>query len=140
MNFMWIDYSREFAETAESFLDVEAVKMTGIDEGFDDYYSYCANEENTVLGENFWCKVIIKDNAPIGVVALSRAPDGEFVLSEIIVSPAMRGQGVGNSVLRELLEKGEDIIGQKIEKAMAVIFPNNTASQRCFEKAGFKFV
>ncbi len=139
MNFKWIDYSNELADTVERFLDEEAVKMTGIDDGFDDYYSYWANEENTVVGENFWCKVILKDNTPVGVAALCRAPDGEFVLSEIIVSPAMRGRGIGSAVLRELLDNGEAVIGQKIDKAVAVIFPDNTASQKCFEKAGFKF-
>ena len=139
MNFKWIDYSRELADTVEGLLDEEAVRMTGIDEGFDDYYSYWANEENTVLGENFWCKVILKENTPVGVMVLGKSPDGEFVMSEIIVSPAMRGHGVGSAVLCEFLDNGEYIIGQKTKKVMAVIFPGNTASQKCFEKAGFKF-
>ena len=52
----------------------------------------------------------------------------------------MRGYGIGSAVLRELLDNGEDIIGQKTDKVMAVIFPGNTASQKCFEKAGFKYV
>ena len=139
MNFKWLDYSSVFADTVKRFLDEEAIRMTGIDEGFNDYYNYWVNEENTVIGENFWCKVIFKNEKPVGVVALGRAPDGEFVLSEIIVSPTMRGHGVGSAVLNELLYNGEDIIGQKIEKSMAVIFPDNIASQKCFEKAGFKF-
>ena len=138
MNFKWIDYSPELADTVEGFLDKEAVKMTGIDEGFNDYYEYWINEDETVIGENFWCKVIFKDEKPVGVVALGRAPDGEFVLSEMIVSPAMRGYGIGSAVLRELLDNGEDIIGQKTDKVMAVIFPGNTASKKCFEKVGFK--
>ena len=140
MKFKWIDYSRELADTVEGLLDEEAVRMTGIDEGFDDYYSYWANEENTVLGENFWCKVILKENTPVGVMVLGKSTDGEFIMSEIIVSPAMRGHGVGGAVLCEFLDNGEYIIGQKTKKVMAVIFPNNIASQRCFEKAGFKYV
>jgi len=138
MNFKWIDYSPELADTVEGFLDKEAVKMTGIDEGFNDYYEYWVNEDETVVGENFWCKVIYNEDTPIGVAAFGKSPSGEFVLSEFIVSPYMRGQGLGTSALSELITNGEMIIGQKIDKALAVIFPGNTASQKCFEKVGFK--
>ncbi len=57
----------------------------------------------------------------------------------LLVKPEMRGNGLGTALLRELLSDGEMIIGHQIERATAVIFPNNIASQKAFEKAGFVF-
>ena len=48
------------------------------------------------------------------------------------------GQGLGGKLLQELLA-GEEIIGFAIENAEAVIFPSNIASQKAFEKAGFRY-
>jgi hypothetical protein len=64
---------------------------------------------------------------------------GEFCVSEYIVAQALRGKGFGTAALLELLKNGYTIIGHDIKKAYAVIFPNNTASQKAFEKAGFAF-
>ena len=47
MNFKWLDYSSVFADKVKRFLDEEAIRMTGIDEGFHDYYNYWVNEEST---------------------------------------------------------------------------------------------
>ena len=40
MKYVWSDYSKDFAKVVDSFLDEEAVKNTGCDEGFDIYYQY----------------------------------------------------------------------------------------------------
>ena len=40
MKYVWSDYSKDFAKVVDSFLDEEAVKNTGCDEGFDVYYQY----------------------------------------------------------------------------------------------------
>lgn len=134
MNFAWNNYSSEYTEKIEAFLDEEAIKYTSCDNGFDDFYKYWHNE----LGEsNFWCKVILIESEPIAIIALAKAPDNVFTIQEFIVSPNRRGKGYGSAILRELLMCSNDIIGQDISVAEAVIYPNNIASQKAFQNSGF---
>lgn len=65
--------------------------------------------------------------------------DSVFTISEFIIRPDRRGKGLGSSALMELLTRSENILGIKIKDADAVIFPDNAASQKAFEKAGFVF-
>ena len=59
---------------------------------------------------------------------------------ETLVAPEKRNQGKGSELLKELLINGKSIIGREISRADAVIFPSNKASQKAFEKAGFKYL
>ena len=138
MNYNWIDYSPACKELIESWIDEDAKRFTGLDDGFDAYYRYWANDPQTKIGTNFWVKIIISDAIPIGIIALSLWND-VFTISEFVIRPDKRGKNLGSSALKELLTQSRDIIGIKIETANAVIFPNNIASQKAFEKVGFIF-
>lgn len=134
--FEWKDYSSEYSQIVELLLDKEAIKYTGCDESFESFYSYWLKE----LGQNnFWSKVIFSDNKLIGVIAFAKAPNNVYTIQEIIVSPSKRGQGYGTKILNELLNFSKDIIGQNIILAEAVIYPENIASQKAFEKAKFVY-
>ncbi len=63
-----------------------------------------------------------------------------MIISEIIIAPEKRGMGYGSALIRELTENTLDIIGKNVKLFEAVIFPSNIASQKAFEKSGFKFV
>lgn len=138
MKYTWKDYTSEQMQTVESWLDTEALKYTGCDEGFDAFYEYWKNSDETTLGADFWCKVISDDAKPFGVIALSLY-NGVLTVMEYIIAPVMRGKGYGTTALREFLVNSEQIIGNRIDTAKAVIFPTNIASQKAFEKAGFIF-
>ena len=84
MKYKWIDYSGKYKETVESWLDDTAKRFTGCSDGFDDYYQYWINDKETKLGENFWVKIILLENKPIGVVALGLS-DGAYVISEFFI-------------------------------------------------------
>lgn len=56
----------------------------------------------------------------------------------MVVAPEKRGQGRGAKLLKELLENKE-ILGFPIAYGEAVIFLSNVASQKAFEKAGFRY-
>jgi len=136
MNFVWRDYDPEAMLYVETWLDENAVKGTGLDEGFRDFYEYWANEDEFVLGKNFWCKVVFENDQPFAVITLCQYERITSVM-EIVVDPARRGQGMGTKLLKELLAN-EEILGYTIEKGEAVIYPNNPASQKAFEAAGFE--
>ena len=138
MNYNWVDYTSAHKEIVEPWIDEEAKRFTGCDEGFDAYYQYWANEQETELGRNFWAKLIIADMIPIGIMTIALW-DGFFTISEFIIRPDMRGMGFGASVLAELLAESHEILGAVIKEANAVIYPNNIPSQKAFEKAGFVF-
>ena len=139
MKFKWVDYSELFINTVESWLDKEAVRFTGMDDGFDEYYRYWLNQNDTIYGENYWVKVILSEEKPIGVIAIFLW-DGNFSISEFIVSPNYRGKGFGSAALSEFIGNSEIIVGVGCKIVKAVIYPNNIQSQKCFEKVGFQFI
>lgn len=138
MRYTWIEYNSAYKEIVDSWLDEDAKRFTGCDEGFDEYYQYWANDPETKLGENFWAKIIIADADPIGIISFGLC-DNIFIISEFIIRPDRRGKHLGSSALAELITQSKNIIGISIENANAVIFPNNIPSQKAFEKAGFLF-
>ncbi len=138
MKYTWTDYSYIYKELVEPWIDEQARRFTGCDDGFDEYYQYWVNDSETKLGENFWTKIIIDDGEPIGIIALGLW-DGVFNISEFIVRPDKRGRHLGSDILKELLIHSKNIIGSEIKHATAVIYPNNVASKKAFENAGFVF-
>ncbi len=136
--FEWKDYSPDAMLFVEDWLDENAVRMTGMDEGFCSFYKYWVNDGEMTLGKNYWCKVVCNEDVPFAIIAVSLY-EGNFHFMELLVKPEMRGKGLGTALLRELLSEGETIVGHRIEKATAVIFPNNPASKKACEKAGFVF-
>lgn len=137
MRFTWRDYSENMT-FVEAWLDAHAVRVTGMDDGWCDFYTYWKNEENTVLGENFWCKTVYENGESFAVVAIG-LHEGIFNIMELLVSPEKRGYGMGTALLKELVSESATVLGVEIEKAEAVIYPSNPASKRAFEKSGFVF-
>ena len=138
MNFAWHDYNPETMGFVEDWIDEVAVKMTGMDDGFRQEYEYWSNEEYNVVGVNYWCKVIFENQNPFAVIEFG-LHEGCFTIMEIIVTPEVRGHGMGSKAIKELINNAKVIIGMDIQKADAIIFPSNIASQKAFEKADFKY-
>lgn len=138
MRFIWKDYDSRSMPFIEDWLDVYAVRMTGMDDGWKSFHEYWITEGGMTPGKDYWCKVVYDQAAPFAVIAFSLY-EGNYHVMELLVKPKKRGKGFGTALLRDLLLYGEMIIGHRIEKATAVIFPNNPASQKAFEKAGFVF-
>ena len=139
MKYCWRDYNPKTMEYVETWLDEHAIRMTGIDDGFRDNYEYWANYGENIVGENYWCKVVFENEIPFAVIQFG-FHDGTFTIMETFVAPEKRNQGKGSELLKELLKNGKAIIGREINRADAVIFPSNKASQKAFEKAGFKYL
>ena len=60
MEYVWHDYNPKTMWYIESWLDENAIQATGLDEGFNSFYEYWANEDGFTVGENFWCKVVFE--------------------------------------------------------------------------------
>ena len=138
MRFIWKDYDSRSMPFIENWLDDYAVKMTGIDDGWQAFHEYWITEGGMTPGKDYWCKFVCNHDTPFAVIALSLY-EGNYHIMELLVKPEMRGKGFGTALLRDLLSNGETIVGHRIDKATAVIFPNNPASQKAFAKAGFAF-
>ena len=135
MNFIWYDYNPNTMSFVESWLDESAINSTGLDEGFRAFYEYWSKEDGFIPGENFWCKVTFEEDTPFAVIAFCQH-EHKIIIMEVLVAPEKRGQGKGSTLLKELLNSKE-IVGFEIQHSEAVIYPNNVASQRAFENAGF---
>ncbi len=138
MIFRWEDYSSEYADLVDSWLDSEAIRYTGCEDGWEEYFNYWKNHSDTQMGINFWGKIVLLDTVPIAVISLGLS-DCNVIVSEFIVSPTYRSQGWGTKILKELIFCGQVIIGSPITSALAVIYPDNISSQKAFEKADFQF-
>ena len=122
----------------ENWLDKPAVRMTGMDDGWQSFHEYLTTEGGMTPGVDYWCKVVYEDEKPVAIIAFSLY-EGLYTVMEFLIKPELRGHGIGTSLLRELISNGDLIFGSVIEKAAAVIFPTNVASQKAFENAGFVF-
>ena len=138
MRFDWKDYAADTMPFVEDWLDDYAVRMTGMHGGWRAFHEYWITEGGMTPGKDYWCKVVYDQAAPFAVIAFS-LHEGNYHVMELLVKPGMRNNGLGSALLRDLLSDGETIIGHRIDKATAVIFPNNPASQKAFERAGFVF-
>lgn len=132
MTFQWTDY--DGGTLPETWLDEDARRFTGCD-SWQAFYDYWRTSGELSLGSDFWCKYISLDDRPVGILALN-IYEGICTVMEIVLDPACRGRGLGTVALRELLV--EPILGRPFSAVRAVIFPENTASRKAFEKAGFR--
>ncbi len=136
MHYHWRDYNPETDGFVENWLDNDGAYFTGCDEGWRSYYEYWLNEPDFNLGKDYWCKIACTDATPCGIIALSEY-QGIVIFMEILVPPSLRGQGTGKKMLSDLLDESEKITGRPINSAKAVVFPDNKASRKIFEGAGF---
>lgn len=135
-HFEWKDYTKEDTALVDSWLDTDAVCMTGIDEGFDAFHQYWKNESSPERGEYFSTKLVSENGHPFAVISYGYC-NGTVTIMEIVVDPAVRGQGKGTAVISEFLNNAAAWIAQPITVFNAVVFQRNTASQIAFYKAGF---
>ena len=138
MNFTWSDYKTEHAALVDSWLDDTAIKMTGIEDGFDEEWRATLDEAKNFPGCKDFCKIVSQNGVPFAAVKYGFYQNNATV-SVIIVDPTQRGNGRGSAVLRELVANTNTLVGEKVDKFDAVIFPSNISSQKAFEKAGFVF-
>lgn len=136
--FEWTDYRAEDAPMVDSWLDAEAVAMTGLDRGWDNYWNAVLADAVNYPGCVDFCKIVRENGVPLAAICYG-CYEGVATVSEIVVAPQYRGRGVGSRILRELVVHAEVLLGERAAKICAVIFPGNLASQRAFEKAGFVF-
>ena len=134
--FDWQDYTLEHAALVDSWLDADAVRMTVLDEGFDSFFRYWETESKPERGEYFSTKLVSENRHPFAVISFGYCNSAATIM-ELVVDPAVRGQGKGAAVINEFLNNASVWIAQPITVFNAVIFSGNTASQIAFYKAGF---
>ncbi len=139
MRFKWEKYNNTHEELVNSWLDDIAVKFTGLDNGWNEFYSYWMQEAKTNDFCEDFCFIVSECDVPFAVIYAATKLT-ELTISECIVAPDKRGMGYGSAAIKEFIDNCTALIEKSIVKADAVIYPNNIAAQRAFEKAGFTFV
>lgn len=95
-------------------------------EDFDTWFAYAESQP----AYRVW--VAMEGREPVGYVMIE-IEDGVGGES-VAVRPDLRGNGYGAAILRALLDAPEASDAREI---VATVCPNNRASRRCHEKAGF---
>jgi RimJ/RimL family protein N-acetyltransferase len=85
----------------------------------------------TVLGRDVW---IVFRQVPVGFLDVERYDDGRAGCA-LVVAPAMRCQGIGRAILEAVWELPELA---DVEELIGGVEPENVASRRCLEAAGFR--
>jgi len=134
----WKDYCPEDSVFDSYVLDSEAIKMTGLDRGFDAYVNESQTDSKDFPGCKNFYKIVSEEKCTLALVSYG-IYEGVVTVAEIIVAPFYRRKGKGTELIKELLEICKATFGDAVKQFRAVIFPNNVASQRAFEKAGFHF-
>ena len=136
MNFVWMDYRAEDASLVDSWLDDAAARKTGIEDGWDSCWRAVQADAVNFPGCRDFCKLVYQDGAAVASIVYG-VYQGEAVVSEILVDPKRRGEGLGTAILRELVGNLPQLLVTDAVRVTAVVFSDNMASQRAFLKAGF---
>ena len=138
MEFTWTDYRDENAAMVDGWLDENAVSMTGLDMGWDNYWNAVQADAINFPGCKDFCKLVNENGVTIAAICFG-CYQGVATVSEIVVAPMCRGKGYGPRILQELVAYADDLLGERPTSFCSVIFPENLPSQRAFVKAGFVF-
>ena len=134
--FQWLDYEGKFAELVDSWLDKQAVDLTGLEDGWHNYWLAVKEDAVNYPGCMDFCKIVCEDSVPFAAVSFGIYLD-TMTISEIVVDPKLRGMGKGSALLTELVEAVRNNGPNVVKKITAVVFPQNLASQTAFRNAGF---
>ena len=79
-----------------------------------------------------------EDQTPIGYAELNPLHQlrNRLWIGHVIVAPPWRGQGIGVSFTRLLLQRAFNELGA--DRVSLIVFPDNRQAIRCYLKAGFK--
>ncbi len=138
MQFDWKQYTSNDAALVDSWLDDCAVRGTGLENGWHHFYNYWMTENPSAEAKDR-CFLISHENTPFAVMYLAII-DNCITISEYVVSPNKRGMGYGTAVIEELLHHSAQLLNINASVAEAVVYPNNIASKKAFENAGFMLV
>ncbi|WP_431241478.1 N-acetyltransferase family protein [Flavobacterium sp. P21] len=121
---------------------VKIIYQKGIDTGNATFQTSAPSWEDWDQSHLKSCRVVMQeDGNVIGWVALtpvsSRRVYAGVAEVSVYVDPAHSGKGVGLTLLNELVRQSET---EGIWTLQAGIFPENTASLRIHEKAGFRIL
>ncbi|PBI94582.1 putative phosphinothricin acetyltransferase YwnH [Flavobacterium sp. ACN2] len=121
---------------------VKIIYQKGIDTGNATFQTSAPSWEDWDQSHLKSCRVVMqKDGNVIGWAALtpvsSRCVYAGVAEVSVYVNPAHSGKGIGLTLLNELVRQSE---AEGIWTLQAGIFPENTASLRIHEKAGFRIL
>lgn len=88
-----------------------------------------------VLVDAYYCTVM-KDGKPVAC-ASTAAEQGYALLQNVVVDPALRGQGIGEKLCRAILAKEKE---RGTRYAYLQVVQTNTAAMKLYEKLGFSKV
>jgi L-amino acid N-acyltransferase YncA len=128
--------------SAEDWQQVKSIYEKGIDTGNATFQTGAPSWEDWNLSHLASCRIVIEnDNKLIGWAALtpvsSRCVYAGVAEVSVYVDPEQSGKGIGFLLLNELVKQSE---AEGIWTLQAGIFPENKASIRVHEKAGFRIL
>ena len=136
--FQWVDYQSEHGQLVDSWLDAEACAMTGIDDGWDQFWTAVLDDAVNFPGCEDYCKVVFDNGVPFAAVCFGISQN-TMTISEIVVDPKFRGMGRGSRLLMDLVKMVYSHRFVEVHRITAVVYPQNIASQKAFQNAGFCF-
>ncbi|MHC0441696.1 N-acetyltransferase family protein [Flavobacterium sp. 3-210] len=128
--------------TEEHWEQVKLIYQKGIDTGNATFQTIAPSWQDWDQSHIASCRIVITENENvIGWAALtpvsSRCVYAGVAEVSVYVDPAHLGKGIGLTLLNQLVKQSE---AEGIWTLQAGIFPENKASMRIHEKAGFRIL
>ncbi len=134
--FQWHAYDQSLSLLVNSWMDEDAVAFTGIEDGWDNYWLAVQEDSMNFPGCKDYCRVVYDGTVPCAAVCFG-VFQYTLTISEVVVAPGFRGKGLGTRLLSELMHMTESGNFGEVSRITAVVFPQNLASQKAFQMAGF---
>jgi len=136
MHYTWDDYGAKYADELESWRSDHATRKFGIDSAKEAHQDTLDSDEYE-YNEEYFCKVVLENSEVVAIILILRGDGYPTTISEITVNPKHRHKGHGTKIINELTANLSQIIGFDGDIFQVMIYPNNPASMRAFEKADF---
>ena len=142
MFFEWADYCEKYEDEISSWMNDPDTCRFATDSIKDEHEYYMGISDdydghNYKFNETYFCKVILEESEISGVIIIFRGDEYPVHINPLIVNPKHRSKGYGTKIISELISNITDITGYDGNIFTADIFPDNKASIKAFEKAGF---
>lgn len=81
-----------------------------------------------------------RDKVPVGVIRLTRLISHEICFGQVglYLDPNLHGEGIGGEMLSQFANQWCPRNAANVEVYIAKVSMNNIASQKCFDKAGYR--
>ncbi|MDR1330194.1 MAG: GNAT family N-acetyltransferase [Oscillospiraceae bacterium] len=135
--FQFIDYD----ERVHKFIDnwrSDDIRRFATEHPLSVEWKYYADTADYRVGYDVFCKIAVAESGPVAWMIIFCAPAFPIAINPIVVDPCFVSQGLGTRILREFIERVDEILPRRGDRIEVGIDVENIKSRRLLERLGFR--